>query len=157
MVIPVTVACKGIVASPQTKLPVPLRLGAIAAGGQVAPATRAILAAVEEQPPAVGARALPEAAEIALPQQVEGGPGHGAEDGDVYLSRREIEGVAAVSARHDVGGAKRPVGEVPECPKRGRRRHLAARERDAEFLIELPESVQVLRIVASHGRTNGAS
>jgi heme-degrading monooxygenase HmoA len=28
-------------------------------------------------------------------------------------------------------------------------------ERDAEFLIELPTSVQVLRILASHGRTGG--
>jgi hypothetical protein len=28
-------------------------------------------------------------------------------------------------------------------------------ERDAEFLIELPRSVQVLDIVASHGRTGG--
>jgi heme-degrading monooxygenase HmoA len=28
-------------------------------------------------------------------------------------------------------------------------------ERDAEFLIELPKSIQVLRIVASHGRTGG--
>lgn len=28
-------------------------------------------------------------------------------------------------------------------------------ERDPEFLIELPESVQVLQIVASHGRTGG--
>jgi heme-degrading monooxygenase HmoA len=31
--------------------------------------------------------------------------------------------------------------------------HLA---RDAEFLIELPESVQVLKITASHGDTGGA-
>jgi heme-degrading monooxygenase HmoA len=28
-------------------------------------------------------------------------------------------------------------------------------ERDAEFLIELPRSVQILRILASHGRTGG--
>jgi heme-degrading monooxygenase HmoA len=28
-------------------------------------------------------------------------------------------------------------------------------ERDAELLIELPKSVQVLRILASHGRTGG--
>jgi hypothetical protein len=28
-------------------------------------------------------------------------------------------------------------------------------DRDEEFLIELPESVQVLRILASHGRTGG--
>jgi heme-degrading monooxygenase HmoA len=28
-------------------------------------------------------------------------------------------------------------------------------ERDAEFLTELPKSVQVLRILASHGRTGG--
>jgi heme-degrading monooxygenase HmoA len=28
-------------------------------------------------------------------------------------------------------------------------------ERDAEFLIELPKSVQVLRLRASHGRTGG--
>ncbi|HYG91924.1 MAG TPA: hypothetical protein VD978_37380 [Azospirillum sp.] len=28
-------------------------------------------------------------------------------------------------------------------------------DRDAEFLIELPERVQVLRIIASHGRTGG--
>jgi heme-degrading monooxygenase HmoA len=28
-------------------------------------------------------------------------------------------------------------------------------ERDAEFLIELPKSVQVLHIVASHGHTGG--
>lgn len=28
-------------------------------------------------------------------------------------------------------------------------------ERDAEFLIELPEGVQVLHILASHGRTGG--
>jgi heme-degrading monooxygenase HmoA len=28
-------------------------------------------------------------------------------------------------------------------------------ERDAEFLIELPKSVQVLRVLASHGRTGG--
>lgn len=28
-------------------------------------------------------------------------------------------------------------------------------ERDAEFLIELPKRIQVLRIVASHGRTGG--
>jgi heme-degrading monooxygenase HmoA len=30
-------------------------------------------------------------------------------------------------------------------------------ERDAEFLIELPESVQILEIRASHGRTGGGS
>jgi len=29
-------------------------------------------------------------------------------------------------------------------------------ERDAEFLIELPKEVQVLDIVASHGRTGGS-
>lgn len=29
-------------------------------------------------------------------------------------------------------------------------------ERDAEFLIELPEAVQVLDIVASHGNTGGS-
>jgi heme-degrading monooxygenase HmoA len=28
-------------------------------------------------------------------------------------------------------------------------------ERDAEFLSELPKSVQVLRLLASHGRTGG--
>jgi hypothetical protein len=28
-------------------------------------------------------------------------------------------------------------------------------ERDAEFLIELPEGVQVLEIVASHGQAGG--
>lgn len=28
-------------------------------------------------------------------------------------------------------------------------------ERDAEFLIELPKSVQVLKILASHGQTGG--
>jgi heme-degrading monooxygenase HmoA len=28
-------------------------------------------------------------------------------------------------------------------------------ERDAEFLIELPESVQVLELLTSHGRTGG--
>lgn len=30
-------------------------------------------------------------------------------------------------------------------------------ERDAEFLIELPDSVQILRILASHGRTGGGA
>ena len=28
-------------------------------------------------------------------------------------------------------------------------------ERDAEFLIELPQRVQILRILTSHGRTGG--
>jgi heme-degrading monooxygenase HmoA len=30
-------------------------------------------------------------------------------------------------------------------------------DRDADFLIELPESVQVLKITASHGDTGGAT
>ena len=52
-----------------------------------------------------------------------------------------------ISYWESVEAMARFTGDDPE-----RIHHL---ERDAEFLIELPEAVQVLRILASHGRTGG--
>jgi hypothetical protein len=66
----------------------------------------------------------------------------------LFREDRETESeFVTVSYWENVEAMSRFAGEDPR-----RIHHL---ERDAEFLIELPEKVQVLEIVTSHGHTGG--
>jgi heme-degrading monooxygenase HmoA len=69
---------------------------------------------------------------------------------DVQSLREDRDGeseLMTISYWESLEAMSRFVGDDPY-----RVHHL---ERDIEFLIELPKSIQVLRIVASHGRTGG--
>jgi hypothetical protein len=68
----------------------------------------------------------------------------------VQMFREDREGESefvTISYWESVAAMSRFAGDDPQ-----RIHHL---ERDPEFLIELPDAVQVLDLVASHGRTGG--